>query len=157
MKIISTLDASWMKYLLQWIKDPDVDKFIIGDSGVEGMVQRINSGELVFFGIQDGDWRGFATLKPYEGKTAELSLYARGRSKEAINAIFEVLEHLPVDKVFMKMQADRFRNWESYTLKKWQRGARLWGLEFAGLVGDPIGNKSFNIIMAKGIDHVRPI
>ena len=153
MKIIVRIDSTWVKDLLRWQHHPDVEKFILGDDPIEDVIARINDGELIFLGLEKEGWRGFATLDMQEDQ-AELSLFAPGgRAREAVDVIAKLLSRYPVNKMYMKVRADRLKKWELYTKKDWERITRFWGLKFIGLVGDPIGDKPYHILAAKEIEH----
>ncbi len=154
MRLVPTIDDSWSADIMRWQDAQDFKDFILGEQTFEELWANVVSGKVIFLGLEEDGFRGFATIEPHDSE-AELTLYAPGnKAKKAIALLTRFLKRYDsINKIYMRVRADRLKKWQEYNKKDWDRITRYWNLKFVGLVGDPIGDKPYYVLAAKEIDH----
>lgn len=137
MKIVYPITDAFIDHLKAEANHPDVKNYLLGGSTIEAFLGDIASGKLIAIGLEKGNWKGVATLE-LQGTQAELAMYAPEHSREAVDVVSKLAEHLHLDKVYVKVRAERFKGWERYRKDQWMRIGNTWGMKYAGMLGDPL-------------------
>jgi len=134
MNIVYPLTPEWVDLIEEWSQEPDIQAYMTGGMTYEEILRKCGDGTYIAIGLSDGEWKGLALLEP-KGTQAELLLMAPGKRKEAIEVISRISEFVGFTAISGKFRANRFKKWEDYSKKQWQRIVGIEGWEYRGMLG----------------------